>query len=153
MRWAVGSYSTKRWITFLLGLIFLFACGEAETPVETEPLPVTPSPIDLITQAPGNALPTEIQIATEAPVIPEDTATLPPLPAGPTLPRLEPGTPFRLDRVQMIDGLNGWAVAESEGHQHLLRSWDGGLTWRDVSPPQPVADSVPLLVTFSFLNS
>jgi photosystem II stability/assembly factor-like uncharacterized protein len=39
----------------------------------------------------------------------------------------------------MVDTRNGWAVHDSgDGSAHVMKTEDGGLTWSDVSPPQPV---------------
>lgn len=41
--------------------------------------------------------------------------------------------------IRMLNEQTGWAVAEAPGapDDHLMQTRDGGLTWRDVSPPQP----------------
>lgn len=41
--------------------------------------------------------------------------------------------------IHMLNEQIGWAVAEAPGapDDHLMQTRDGGLTWRDVSPPQP----------------
>ncbi len=41
--------------------------------------------------------------------------------------------PLELRTVDMIDGLSGWSTTAYAGH--ILRTVDGGRTWRDVSPP------------------
>lgn len=41
--------------------------------------------------------------------------------------------------IRMLSERTGWAVAEAPGapDDHFMQTRDGGLTWRDVSPPQP----------------
>jgi len=41
----------------------------------------------------------------------------------------------------MVDELHGWSVTSIEpGIDHILKTSDGGYTWQDVSPPQPIGD-------------
>ncbi len=51
----------------------------------------------------------------------------------PKLEKLSSGSPFALSSLQMVDDASGWGV-ETTGH--ILRTLDGGLTWRDVTPPE-----------------
>ena len=70
----------------------------------------------------------------------------------PAFPRLDQGAPFVLRSITMVDGLNGWARAESDGIEHLLNTEDGGRTWLDVSPPETasVDEGRVLMLTGSF---
>jgi hypothetical protein len=45
---------------------------------------------------------------------------------------------FQITHIHMITTEQGWALARGEtSEDHILRTEDGGLTWRDVSPPEP----------------
>ena len=48
-----------------------------------------------------------------------------------------PGQPVTITSIKMFDETTGWASASSL----LLRTTDGGHTWRDVTPPDPLATS------------
>jgi hypothetical protein len=53
-----------------------------------------------------------------------------------------PGDEPLLVSLVMIDPAIGWAVAGgSPLDQHILRTQDGGRTWRDVTPPEPASRS------------
>ncbi len=53
----------------------------------------------------------------------------------PILPMMD-GQALVIERIEMIDAQSGWAVGGAGTHQdHVLRTNDGGVTWRDVSPP------------------
>lgn len=95
---------------FVVLLSFLAACG---TPNQI-PIPVTqgptPAPATLIAPAaPASAVPAGIN----APVV----AT--------------PGLAF----IKMSDEKNGWGITDTK----VVRTDDGGVTWHDVTPPNPPA--------------
>ncbi len=53
----------------------------------------------------------------------------------PILPMTD-GQALIIAQIEMIDAQEGWAVGGAGEHlDHVLRTNDGGLTWRDVSPP------------------
>ncbi|MEJ2569586.1 MAG: two-component regulator propeller domain-containing protein [Anaerolineales bacterium] len=53
----------------------------------------------------------------------------------PILPKTD-GQELVIERIEMIDAQAGWAVGGAGAHHdHILRTNDGGVTWRDVSPP------------------
>ena len=59
---------------------------------------------------------------------------------GPAIARLSPGTLVEIRSIQMIDATGGWALGRAGGSDdHVLRTGDGGLTWRDLTPPRPAA--------------
>ncbi len=97
----------------------------SETPTETptvqsdSPTPTEPTP------APTDIPPTET---------PKPTKT--PKPAGPSAPPVSPETKLVLDAIHMIDPQGGWAIggAAAEALVRVLRTTDGGQTFRDVSP-------------------
>jgi WD40 repeat protein len=69
------------------------------------------------------------------------TEEIPATPAAPTIERLSPGTQVTITEIRMYrSALRGWALGgASGGADHVLRTYDGGKTWRDVTPPQPVS--------------
>ncbi len=50
-------------------------------------------------------------------------------------PALQSGSPIQINSMHMFDSNTGWAI-ESTGH--IVRTQDGGNTWRDVTPTQDV---------------
>lgn len=59
------------------------------------------------------------------------------------IPHLAAGQPVDVKKLQMLDATTGWAVGQGKGNpnDHILHTADGGLTWRDVSPPEsPASD-------------
>lgn len=76
--------------------------------------------------------PTAIPANTLTPIS-TDAHTPPVWPAQTSLPSLAPGQSFVLTQIHMSDENNGWGI-ESTGH--LLRTVDGGSTWKDVTPPE-----------------
>jgi len=80
------------------------------------------------------------------PVLPSITPSLTPT-LSPTpyvgLPRLAAGTNLDMVDIHMVDANSGWGIGRPAGSgnaQNILRTSDGGSTWKDVTPPQP-ADS------------
>lgn len=133
--------------------VLLTACGspvaEPPTLAATQPLP-TRSPI--ATRAPATQPP-----STASPIPP--TATAPPVgspipsatpevggPAALPIAHLTAGQPVTVTTIHMLDAATGWAVGQAVGDpdDHLLRTADGGLTWRDVTPPENNDPAAPL---------
>lgn len=81
----------------------------------------------------------------------EPTATAPA--AESVIARLDAGEEIVITEIHMDDRTNGWAIG---GHQdpgdHVLRTSDGGETWRDVTPPEsaPLAGETNKTVTAFF---
>jgi photosystem II stability/assembly factor-like uncharacterized protein len=90
---------------------------------------ITPQPpvLDKNTAAPGaTALPS----ATIAP--PPASATPAALPSA----TAAPGQPVVIEQIHMLNQLEGWGWAMRDGMlTRLLRTADGGRTWREFSPP------------------
>lgn len=96
------------------------------------------------------------------------TATPPPEPPGPAqvapitptlaaglpIARLSAGTPFTLQQISMLNAADGWAIGGTNGAgDHVLRTRDGGLTWRDVTPPQPEGKMQTALGYFGYVEA
>ncbi len=61
---------------------------------------------------------------------------------GIPIPLLAGGAEINIHKIQMINKTSGWALSQdSEGIDHILRTTDGGLSWRDITPPQPNASN------------
>jgi photosystem II stability/assembly factor-like uncharacterized protein len=56
------------------------------------------------------------------------------------IPRLASGTQLTLSTIHMVSLTNGWAIstASTEPNTHILHTTDGGLTWKDFTPPEPL---------------
>jgi len=133
-------------ILLILSIILLAGCDSPQ-----------PEPKQLSTKTPETpqALPTDTEIPPTQGNTPFPTFTPtdepdqpgPPTeqpwqpPAGDTIPLYSAGKEITLHKIQMIDQLIGWSIAVSDSDtEHILRSEDGGYTWQDVTPPQPLAD-------------
>jgi len=95
------------WILTPLIGVALTACAQANTPAPTSAPTTTPP-----------ALPTQTRV--------------PPTPTVTSAPLIT----VTLSSIQMIDLTTGWAegYVGAEKLTHILRTTDGGATWRDVSP-------------------
>lgn len=72
--------------------------------------------------------PTSVPLSTQTP-----TPTLQSIPA----PRPMAEQPVTITYIDMIDATQGWAIGRfADTHDNVLSTRDGGLTWRDVTPPQ-----------------
>jgi photosystem II stability/assembly factor-like uncharacterized protein len=113
---------------------------QPEATATTRPPTGTPSPV-----ASPTPVPSLVPTITPSPAGPP-TATPGPaqLPEGDTLAYMRAGLTFSLIELDMVDPLNGWALASnrSDPADHVMRTTDGGLTWEEVTPPQPVLDRI-----------
>jgi photosystem II stability/assembly factor-like uncharacterized protein len=70
--------------------------------------------------------------------------------------RLSAGDPVEIETIHMADQDRGWAIGGSPGaDQHILRTENGGLTWSDITPPEPSSSpgSEPKQVSAHFHTS
>jgi len=68
------------------------------------------------------------------PVPVEPTPTLP----GPGITHVPAGQAISIMNIHMLDPYSGWGIGGlNQAPQHVFRTQDGGVTWRDVTPPQP----------------
>jgi photosystem II stability/assembly factor-like uncharacterized protein len=59
-------------------------------------------------------------------------------PSGPEMVRFPGGEELTISHVQMVSSTTGWAIGHQDlDEDHILYTQDGGLTWKDVSPPEP----------------
>jgi photosystem II stability/assembly factor-like uncharacterized protein len=76
----------------------------------------------------------KMQVIQE-PVSPQSGSALP---EGDPIPHLAPGEEITISAIHMSDADRGWAIGGlGEYGDHVLRTSDGGLTWLDVTPPEP----------------
>ena len=67
-----------------------------------------------------------------------DTSKAPVDVYGEAIPHLSAWDSVEVSAVAMQDMLNGWANGRTSGFgAHVLRTEDGGYTWKDVTPPEP----------------
>jgi photosystem II stability/assembly factor-like uncharacterized protein len=99
---------------------------------------ITPAPATAsatLTQSIPSATPSE----TATPPAATATVTAAPAPAAPPFAHLAPRLEVTLSRIHMSNRQEGWAIGTAgDGMERVLRTADGGQTWADVSPPQPV---------------
>jgi hypothetical protein len=128
----------KRLSLWTATAVFVSACA---VPGLTTPMPATVPPTLTATPTftPNPPSPT----STGTPVPPSPTVTFTPVPyvpPGPVIEHIPAGKDVRIRLVKMFDNLNGWGlVTWKDAADHLLRTTDGGLTWHDVTPPEPPA--------------
>ncbi|MCJ7825679.1 MAG: hypothetical protein MUP44_12330, partial [Anaerolineales bacterium] len=77
-------------------------------------------------------------------------------PPGETLPaqdRLKAGDDLSLEYIEMISAELGWAIGGEGGQaDSILRSEDGGLSWDEVSPPEPIDNVDVQMAVAGFLD-
>jgi len=58
---------------------------------------------------------------------------------GDLIPILPAGTDIMIFEIQMVGNLAGWGIGGANHEtEHVFKTLDGGITWQDVTPPQPV---------------
>jgi photosystem II stability/assembly factor-like uncharacterized protein len=121
-------------------LLVLSACnlasGGSSPTIDWESLRGTPTPETPVEQISTASAPT----TTAAPE-PTPTQTAAPTEEFPGLPRLEPGTEIDILQIEMADLQNGWGIGGLRGSGNrgrVFRTSDGGKSWREVTPPEPV---------------
>ncbi len=123
----------------------LAACSPQAAPptfpsvlASTPTAPATIEAVSSATAGPAHPTAAPVATATSAPVLPE----------GPPIAHLAAGQPVTITTITMLDANNGWAVGGVTDMRlgvgdHVLRTSDGGQTWRDVTPPEPAPAEPP----------
>jgi hypothetical protein len=107
----------------------LAACGAQAQPA------AVPDNAVMLSQPTVTSIP-----ATEAVALATQTSLPPTETALPVTETVAPGVPVVISQVHMLDALNGWGwVSNPDGSGALLRTADGGVTWRKASPNQSVS--------------
>jgi len=132
--------------TIILLILLLAACNRPTTtkpPIDIEVTQVEVQDTDIPNQPTDTTQPAD----TEIPPTEEDPAPQPPPPTeDPSLnlpedrlPLLSAGTEITMREVVMLDASLGWGVALADGGiGHVLWTRDGGSTWGDITPPEPL---------------
>lgn len=101
--------------------------------------------------------PTETMLPTATPMLPTETPT--PLLPTPTPTPINPiqhfpaGQEFTVTSIHMVDANLGWAIGGlTDWGDHVLSTADGGVTWKDVTPPEEVAPSDDNLAATGFFQ-
>jgi photosystem II stability/assembly factor-like uncharacterized protein len=136
----------NRYLASLVLFAFtLTACAPLALQEEPTRVPTAPFPTNLPatvppTTAPPTFTPQAPATATPAPATPTEA---PFLPEGTPLPHLSAGEAITITTIHMLDATTGWAFGGAESvtfgtGDHVLRTRDGGQTWQDVTPPEPI---------------
>jgi len=151
-------------LTILVCAALLAACNLSAVPGATLPAPTQPVQTQVLTPISTDTLPPVIT-ATSAPTavptagttavptatltaapttvptaVPTKTPTAAPTTIPGTIPRFASGSDVTLTQVRMFSMTEGWGVGRNTAldpaDEHVLRTTDGGATWRDVTPAQ-----------------
>jgi photosystem II stability/assembly factor-like uncharacterized protein len=124
-------------ILMSLIILALAGCNMAGTPTAVTSIPSSMPPTQTEAPSATTAPPTPTGTATEMPPTTTATATIPPLNPIQHFPS---GQEFTITDIHMIAANTGWAIGGlRSGDDHVLTTTDGGNTWKDVTPPEPVA--------------
>ena len=145
----------KRFIPLFAIAVLLMACGlptavtstvappsptsgPAEATVTaTEPavVPPTETPAAGSSSSPGSSSSSQTT-STSGPAEPPTSTAQPP--SGAPIAHLPAGQNVKITFIKMLDATNGWGIGGLNGSSdHVLRTADGGLTWKDLTPPEP----------------
>ena len=80
-----------------------------------------------------------------------------PEPPGDLIPaqdRMRAGDELTIDQIAMIDANVGWAIGGADGRaDSIFRSVDGGQSWEEVSPPEPIDSDQTQKAAGGFLDA
>jgi photosystem II stability/assembly factor-like uncharacterized protein len=120
---------------FLLSALLAAACTAPIS--QATPTPVLSPEPPAATAAPTPIPPSPPPSPTALRPTPSATATLITTP----IPTLAGGATAQIRFIRMVGQTSGWAIGGEEGgDDHILVTADGGLTWVDVSPPEPLPE-------------
>lgn len=124
-------------------IVMMLAAGCAAGPeaARETATPTATATREAATQTPTRTATTPTATATDEMATAEETAPAPtPDLSGTPIPRLRAGEEVTITRIEMMDVENGWAIGgRRDPGVHVLRTTDGGETWRDVTPPEPMS--------------
>jgi photosystem II stability/assembly factor-like uncharacterized protein len=131
----------KRVYTFVYSLLLAGILGACNLPDTAQSLPAGGSEQPTLAEVPAAQTnsPSQPGAVTQQPTAAALPATQTSLPATitaqPPTAVSVPGPAVTIDQIHMLTVNNGWAWASRDGNMNiLLRTADGGFTWRDVSP-------------------
>ena len=147
------------WVLFVLQSAACAPAADPISPAITSPI-IEPSIAQAATVVPSPLPPpdesnTPLDVPAEVPSpVMTDSSGLITRPGEP-IARLAPGTRLVLESIWMMDAATGWAAGGvNDDRAHILTTSDGGETWRDVTPPEPVTENTSILaVTAFFLDA
>ncbi len=114
---------------------------------------VAPPAVPTSSATTANATASAMPSLTATPPPPTVTATGTPAPVGPPIEKLQAGLEITVRTVRMVDATSGWAIGgPAAASDHILRTGDGGATWRDVSPPAAEQPGTRLTAVGAFRN-
>lgn len=125
----------------------LATAGSQDLPQEATEFP------DITTPAPEQPSTTAtIEMEEPSPGVEEPTRE----PPGEWLPaqdRMQAGDELTIHQITMIDAKVGWAIGGANGRaDSVLRSIDGGESWKELSPPEPIDGDQPQRAAAAFLD-
>lgn len=131
----------------------MLACSAlSSVPMATPPAPVTPTAVTPTGVAPSESGPTATQPAETAEPGPP-TEVPPTAVQGPGIAHVPAGKAFDVGYIHMVDAKQGWAIGGlSQAEDHVLRTQDGGMTWRDVTPPEPTPVAGTTVTALGFFS-
>ena len=135
-----------RYFLGLLAIFLLVACQQSDSTKIANPIlpaqnqvgliaTLTPLPTSLPSPTP-TLTSTRLPTATATSVIPTSTAS--PVPTSLPTPTIEARQPITFTALSMADEWVGWAVTPAN---HIVRTTDSGLTWKDVTPKNLAAEN------------
>jgi photosystem II stability/assembly factor-like uncharacterized protein len=128
----------KTFLPFLLMIILVISLVGCSTPTTIIPATDTPTSIPPTPTVPPSASPVPAT-ETSTPVPPTPTSTMAPVN---TIQHFPAEQEFTVASINMIDAQVGWATGGLSGvGDHVLKTFDGGSTWMDLTPPEEVAPS------------
>ena len=138
-------------LAVLSTLLSVLACGGTKSMVATA-IPSTAIIVPAATstaEPPVNATPADGLPVPEAPTLPAGLLDGEPPQAQPSAAHLSPGVDISLDSIHMIDGAQGWGVSGA----YVLVTQDGGMTWREATPPQALPPGTETHAYGAFLDA
>jgi hypothetical protein len=73
---------------------------------------------------------------------------------GTPIQHLAVNSAFDITYIRMVGQLDGWAIGGLDGaSDHVFRTWDAGLTWRDVTPPEPAPSTEQPVEALGFFKT
>jgi photosystem II stability/assembly factor-like uncharacterized protein len=101
------------------------------------------------TLVPPTSVPHTLTLVPHTPTLePSPASTLPP---GPYIASLQSGTAVVITYIRMFNTSSGWAIGgSSAAGGHVLHTYDGGNTWVDRTPPEPLPQNGPDLEVMGF---
>jgi len=134
-------------VVFVTACLIISSCTLTPT-AATSPTVTNPPATPTLPATPTVSIPTTPPIPTPS-ITDTETPTNLPLPivptptlAGPAIAHFAPGKKIDITYIHMIDTGQGWGIGGlNKASDHVFRTLDGGQTWRDVTPPQPVPDA------------